>query len=90
MDLVKTIAVGRNVDKLKLSRKLSPDELQSVRDRIVAAGPAAVQPVMRSLGHADARGVALCPQEGADTARLYRRIHGPRRGGFSSQTSSCT
>ena len=59
MDLVKTIKVLQGTEKLRQSPRLSEPERAELKRKLESVGPAAIQPLFKTLSHADARGPAL-------------------------------
>ncbi len=59
MKFVQKMKAERLVQRLKQARSLSRRELEELEQQAIAAGPAAIEPLLGCLGHAEARPPAL-------------------------------
>ncbi|HZL86029.1 MAG TPA: HEAT repeat domain-containing protein [Candidatus Krumholzibacteria bacterium] len=74
MNFVQKMKVERLVQRLKQAHSLSRQELEEVQHQVAAMGPAAIEPMLGCLGHAEARPPALLVLEhllSDDTMGLY-------------------
>jgi serine/threonine-protein kinase len=60
---------GRAVDKLKQSRRLSPQELKQAQEELLSLSPTSIPPLIDCLGHGEARGPAIAILERLATGK---------------------
>ena len=63
MKILRQVQAGRQVDKLKQSRRLQPAELKQVQEELIALGPLSIPPLLDCLGHGEARNPAIAVLE---------------------------
>ncbi len=72
--ILQQLKAGRQVERLKQARNLTPAELATAKEELLAFGPSSIPPLIECLSHGEARGPAIEVLEklaGKETLRTY-------------------
>ena len=69
MKILRQVQAGRQVEKLKQSRRLPPAELKQAQDELIALGPMSIPSLLDCLGHGEARNPAIAVLERLATGK---------------------